>query len=487
MKDYIAIIEKNMPEQIEFLQKLIRCNSEAAAEAKGPNGEVYPFGQGVQDAYKLTEDAAREMGFGFLNADNYGGHIEFPSGKANAKKMGILGHLDVVPAGTGWSFPAYSGEVEDGYIYGRGTTDDKGPVVAALYAMKALKEAGFEPSADIRLIVGLDEETNWYGMDYYMEKVGKPDYGFTPDGDFPVVHAEKGILTFDIVRKLSDKKAGGLELRKLEGGSAANMVPEHARAVVNSDSNAVYDEIRDIAAAFKESHKSINGTEPKISVKGVGKSLEISVEGKSAHGAHPQLGLNAISVLMGLLGQLNFGNDEVNDFIGFYNDHIGYDLNGERIGCALSDDVSGKLTLNVGVAAFDKQAITLTVNVRYPVTHNEEEVYGGIIPVTDKYGMGVVKHSSQDPIYLPVDSPLIKTFMDVYREYTGDMEHGPMAIGGGTYARSMSNCVAFGALFPGDPDLMHRRDERLSLEKFETMTKIYAEAIYKITQEGFEL
>lgn len=484
MQDYIKIIEDDMPEQIRFLQDLIRINSEGGDAVTAPDGSIYPFGQGVQDALEMVLKACEEMGFKTRNADNYGAHAEFGD---EGKIMGILGHLDVVPAGDGWSFAPYSGDVADGYIYGRGTTDDKGPVVAALFAMRALKKAGYEPGARIRLILGLDEETNWIGMDKYLEKIGPADYGFTPDGDFPVVHAEKGILTFNLVRKFTERTTKGLQLRSLEGGAAANMVAEKARAVINSQDTAVYDAIKDRVSEYREAHKEINGIPAKINCKGVGKSLEISVEGKSAHGASPSKGLSAISILMDFLGGLNFADEQINDIIGFYNDHIGFDLGGERMGCEMSDDVSGALTFNVGVLNFDRKALSLTINVRYPVKCTEEAVYKGITETIEKYDIGLVKKSAQEPIFFDMDTPMIKTFMDVYQEFTGDMDTPPMAISGGTYARSMKNHVAFGALFPGDPDVMHQRDERLALDRFETMTKIYAKAIYRLSQKDFSV
>ena len=230
----------------------------------------------------------------------------------------------------------------------------------------------------------------------------------------------------------------------------------------------------------------MNGICPVISAKGIGSSLEISVEGKSAHGAHPDLGLNAVSILMEILGKLNFANEELNDIIAFYNNHLGFDTGGERMGCDYSDEPSGHLTLNVGVLTYDRKSMSFTINIRYPVTMAEDDVYEGIIKITDEYDLGIVKKGSQDPIFFPEDSSLITTFMDVYQEFTGDYESKPLRIGGGTYARSMKNCVAFGALFPGDPDLMHQRDERLALDRLLTATKIYAKAIYKLTQPDCE-
>ena len=247
----------------------------------------------------------------------------------------------------------------------------------------------------------------------------------------------------------------------------------------------IYSKIKEQAEAFEAMHPEINGLKPKIVARPIGKSMEIIVEGKSAHGAQPHLGLNAISVLMEFLGQLNFALEEVNDVINFYNKCIGHDIHGERIGCRMEDDKSGPLTFNVGLVSFEKRALTFTVNVRFPVTKVDDDVYSGMIPVTDQFDVGIVKKYYQEPIYFEPDSPMVKTFMEIYQENTGDMEHGPITIGGGTYARAMKNCLAFGALFPGDPDLMHQRDERLAIDRLELMTKIYADAIYRLTQEDF--
>ena len=265
------------------------------------------------------------------------------------------------------------------------------------------------------------------------------------------------------------------------------MVPEKARALIRADSKKAYDKIKKTVDEYRAQHPSINGIEPKIACRNSGKSLEIAVEGKSAHGAHPDAGLNAISILMDILGRLNFANEDVNDFVAFYNDHLGFDTRGQRFGCEMSDEPSGDLTLNVGVLSFDKKAITLTINIRFPVTKTEDDVFSGITAITDRYDFGIVRGSGEAPIYFSADSPMVRALMDAYRNYTGDTESEPMVIGGGTYARSMPNCVAFGALFPGDPDLMHQRDERLELSKLMLTTKIYAETIYLLTQPDFKL
>lgn len=473
--DYNYYLKENQALQVRSLAELIAVNSVQSSPVRTRDGQYYPFGKGVQEALEYMLKLGESMGFETRNVDNYGGHIDYGYGE---ETVGILGHLDVVPEGANWTFDPFSGAVNNGFIYGRGAQDDKGPVMACLYAMKALKDAGYEPSRKVRLILGLDEETGWEGMEYYLAKEKKPTFGFTPDADFPALNGEKGILHFNVAKKLG-KNQEGLQLRSLTGGEAANQVPERARAVVFASDRKLYENVRTQAELFKLE------TEYKVSLKNVGKSMEIVAAGKSAHGSRPDAGLNAISILMAFLGRLNFACDETNVFLDFYNRYLGFCLDGKELDCNLSDEESGALTMNAGVITYDQKAISLTIDVRYPVTYSEDDIYGKIVPILEKYDMGLVKLKNREPVYMAPDSPLISTFVDVYRDNTGDTESQPSVIGGGTYARATENIVAFGALFKDDEDFMHQKDERLSLESFEKMTKIYADAIYKITQPDF--
>ncbi len=477
--DYIKKIEENEGLQIKTLQDLVSIRSVVENPVTTRGGEFYPFGRGVQDAFVYTLEKAAEMGFKTRNTDNYGGHIEFGKGD---DIVGIICHLDVVSEGDKWSFPPFSGAVSEGYIYGRGVLDDKGPAVAVLFAMKALKDAGYEPRKRIRLILGLDEENfKWDGMKYYAQQEKMPDYGFTPDGVFPALYGEKGIVNFEIARKFERKPSGGLELRSLSGGLAPNIVPEKARAVVKAEDTQVYELIRQSAAEYRERSGY------RLNVRGVGKSLEITTEGKPAHGAEPEAGLNAISILTDFLGGLNFSDDDLNVFFDFYNRYIGFDFYGTQMGCGFEDDYSGKLTFNVGKISYDRRAVTLTVNVRYPVTFTEEQVYEAILPIIDRYDLGLIKGTGHRPVFMDPEGTMIRTLTEIYRKHTGDEKSLPQVTGIGTYARASANVVAFGALFPGDPDLMHQKDERLSLERFMTMTRIYADAIYSLSQPEFHL
>jgi len=481
--EYEKYLMENEEEMIGALQKLLRYNTEQKEPVRTRDGEVYPFGQGVQDCFVKMLKMAENMGFAVRNVDNWGGHIDWPGTGDNPKILAVLGHLDVVPAGDGWDFDPYGGVVENGVIYGRGTSDDKGPLVSCLYAMKALKDAGYRPKNTVRIILGLDEETNWKGMDYYFSRVERPDYGFTPDGAFPVINGEKGILTFHLAKKFARTQSGskGLELRSLAGGTAPNSVPDKCRVVVRSDAAGAYDRIKEQAAAFRQL------TGYKLAVKGVGKSLELVTSGIAAHGAHPEWGLNAISIMMEFLGQLNFISEDHNDFIAFYNKYIGFSMDGDLLGIDFEDEKSGKLAFNLGMAEMGPEAGKLTINVRYPVTSDDAAVYDTIEPVLTRYNLGLIKEKHQLPLYLDVDNPMVKVMMEAYQNHTGDLESQPSVIGGGTYARSTPGIVAFGAFFPGDEDRMHQKNEFLTVERFRQMTKIYAEAIYKLSAEDYNI
>ena len=314
---------------IENLQRILKINSEErAAEIDAP------FGPGVKACLEETLKIGEEMGFAVKNVDNYGGHIEWEGSNTESGKLcAVIGHLDVVPAGEDWDYDPYGAEVVDGVLYGRGTTDDKGPLMVCLEAMKALKDEGFVPKNTIRLILGCDEETNWKGMTYYFDHEQRPDYGFTPDADFPIINGEKGIMNFHLAKKFDKTQVKGLELRSVKGGTASNAVADYARAVLRSPDG--YDKVRDIVEAYRDR------TGYRINYKAVGKSFEITAAGIAAHGAKPQDGLNAISIMMELLGEMNFVNEDQNDFIGFYNRHLAFETDGESMECKMQDEISG--------------------------------------------------------------------------------------------------------------------------------------------------
>ncbi len=464
--DYLKRLDAYEGELVGTLQKLIRIPS-----VEGEPLPNMPFGKDVHEALMYMLNKGEELGLEVKNTDNYCGHIEIGTGD---DILGILVHLDIVPEGSGWTYDPFGGEIVDGKIYGRGTVDNKGPAVAVLYAMKALKESGIQLSKRVRLILGTNEETSrWEGIKYYLSKEEVPSFGFTPDSNFPVIHAEMGILIFDLIKKIRTNSAGEFSLRSITGGNAPNMVPDSCKAVVTADQ---YQKILDKVEPFN------NENDHRISTRMRGKSLEIYAKGISAHGAHPERGLNAISVLLKFLGSIHFSNEEHNEFIEFYNKKIGMAIHGEDIGCNFKDDISGGLIFNVGKIKVDEKTAGLTINIRYPVTMNGEKVYEGIRTVTDAYDFGIVKMGEQNPIHLPVDHPVVQTLMKVYQKHTNDMKSKPIVIGGGTYARAIKNAVAFGPVFVGQPSVEHQKDEYMEVDLLMRASKIFAEAIYELAK-----
>ena len=476
----------------------------------GPDGDM-PFGAEVDKAYRRLLETAKSDGFDVFDADGYGGHIEWPGAitgergeivAAADETLGIPVHLDVVPAGDGWEYDPWGGEIEGGRMYGRGTLDNKGAVAAVYYAMKALKLSGYVPAKNIRMIIGLDEESGWTGMDKYFEKAPAPDFGFTPDANFPVINGEKGLMIFDIAKKLEPGREYGLFLRGVQGGNAPNMVPDGCRAIlVYEDEKDVKDRkakknkakapkkdtgardkafahVREAAREFRER------TGRKLTCKGAGNALEISSQGVSAHGSIPHKGLNAISIMMDFLSGLPLANESARDFVDFYHTKIGYETKGESLGIAMRDEQSGSLVVNAGMIDLSREAAILTVNVRHPVTKNEDDIYGALRPALDANGLGVVKVMYLAPLYFEPDDPYIKTLMDVYEQNTGDTDSKPIVFGGGTYARSIPNAVAYGPVFPGEEEVMHEKNEYVKIESLMKASHIYADAILRLTSSS---
>jgi len=465
--------EKNIENFTSDLSGLIAIPS-IATDADGD----FPFGKEVQRAFDYMLNLATSMGFQTKNIDNFGGHIDWPG--AGEGVMGIVGHIDVVPVGKGWSVDPFGGIVKDGWVYGRGAQDDKGPTMVGLYAMKILKDLGFQPMKTVRLILGLDEESNWDGMKYYLEHEKAPDFGIVPDADFPLVQCEKGLLEFDLVRpnkgwQNAGTKGTALTLESMSGGSAPNMVAAFTEARISGEKSGL-----DQAAASLQA--KAEKMEYPIKTYFEGAHLVLETTGISAHAALPDRGRNAISMTMELLGDLTFGNDDANDLIEFYNQKIGFALDGSKMACDMEDKLSGCLTYNVGKVAFSQQETRLTVDIRYPVTKSQELVTQALEAGLAGTGFKLEVFDHIHSIYQESDNPVVVTLIDIYREISGDRETQPSIIGGATFARAIPNCMAYGALFPGDPELEHQVDERVEIAQLLRAGQIYAEAIYRLTK-----
>ncbi len=464
--DFLKLIDTYENDVIKSTQEIIKIKS---VEEKPLPG--MPFGEGPYKALEYVLNLSESMGFNTKRLDGYAGHADLGEG---VETVGILVHVDVVPEGTNWTYDPYGGEVHDGKIYGRGTTDDKGPAIATLYAMKALKESGVELNRKIRIIFGANEETGWACMDHYFANEEAPTMAFTPDADFPVIYGEKGIIVFDLTYDLDELNDEKIKILSLQGGNAPNMVPDYAEIVL---------EVKNIGKTESDLASFIEINDYPISLEIHDEKVKIIAKGKSAHGSTPEKGQNAISYLMEFLEEAFEEDLRFNKFFRQYNKKIGFNHYGENIGCGLSDDISGKLNFNPGVIKIEDGKIILTVNVRYPIKSSAEEVYEGIKKSIKGSGLELIEdESDMKPLYVEKDNFLVEKLMEVYREQTGDVDSEPITIGGGTYARAMKNAVAFGPMFPGQDDVAHQKDEYISIDHLMKITKIYSKALYELAK-----
>ena len=432
---------------------------------QGEFEEDAPFGKGVKKALEYALKLGEKYGFKVKNVDNYAGHVEFGD---SGKLFGVLGHLDVVPEGTGWSVDPYGGVIKDGYLFGRGAIDDKAPTIAALFALRAVKELGIKPKNRVRIIFGTNEETGWMGVKHYFEHEEMPDWGVTPDADFPIIYAEKGIVNFEISAVRNPKPIkGDATLVSLKGGEASNMVIANAELILDVKNDDVIELIKNFKPQ-NDAHIETDIDGEKISVKAFG---------KSAHGSKPQEGVNAASALFELVEKIKLDDEELNEYLKKINEKIGYETNGKSLGIAGSDDVSGDLTVNLGVVEITNSTLKLTLNIRYPIFFNVNMIESQIKEALNN--MSVTRTHDQGPLYVSPESKLVKLLSEVYEDVTKEKAY-LIAIGGGTYARAIPNAVAFGPLFPGRESTEHQADERIALDDLLMAARIYAQLLYRV-------
>lgn len=458
---------KRKEDFLKDLQGLLQIKSVLDEAAAKPDA---PLGQGVKDALDYMLNLGEKDGLITKNVGNLAGHLEMGEGE---DLLGILGHVDVVPEGDGWSVDPYSAVVKDGKIYARGASDDKGPTIAAYYGMKIVKELGLPIEKRVRLIIGTDEESDWRCVDHYFEKEEMPSIGFVPDADFPIIYAEKGISDYDMVQPAESEQADTkLQLLSFRSGRRYNMVPDFAEVHLKLHSEAV-----DVVQDYKE-YLVKSGLNGDTSVKE--DELVLTLVGKSAHGAEPRNGKNAGIFMAQFLQVLELdepGKGFVGNVAAFFNQS-----RGEVFGVSYHDEVSGDLTINVGIIKYNKESGgRIGLNMRYPVTFDIEEGKNKIQAVVQEKGLQLENFTDSKPAYVKKDDPLIQTLQKVYEEQTGE-KADLLAIGGGTYARALDHGVAFGAQFPGREDVMHQKDEYAIVEDLLKATAIYAQAIYELVK-----
>ncbi len=406
-----------------------------------------PFGANIQRALEEVLKISEELGFRtFIDPNGYYGYAEIGDGP---EMFGVLGHMDVVPAGDvkAWDSNPFELVEKDGFLVGRGSSDDKGPTLAAMYALKTLLNEGKELNQRVRFIFGTDEESLWRCMNAYVEKEELPTKGFTPDSGFPLIYAEKGLIEFMLYsHQMSDVR--------LEGGGALNAVP--SQATTDYDAN--------VAAALDELGYTytVDGN-------------DLTVEGMAIHAKDADKGKNAIVYLAEGLHKAG----KTNDMIRFIVEKMS-NPNGTLVFGEVEDEVSGKLMLNVGKVSFRENVQQIGIDIRFPVTYPVENVKELLTKDAHKYEIVVELYDYLKSIYVEKESDYIQSLMKAYQDVTGDTVSQPITSGGATYARAMDNVVAYGALLPTGLKTEHQVNERISIEDMKIAMHVYAQAFLNI-------
>ncbi len=440
-------IRSKQNEIIDSVLKSVRINS-----VEGMPEDGMPFGRGVNDALEHALKLAEEMGFRTKNVDGYFGYAEYGEGE---EMVAVLGHLDIVPVGDDWTFDPW-GEIVGDRIYGRGTLDDKGCIIGALYALDAVRKMAGSMKRRVRIIFGTNEETGSRDMVKYNETEETPVMGFTPDAEYPLIFCEKGMTGVLVGKK--NPVNGEKKVLKLEGGTAANVVTPNCVLQVEGDLTVGL--LEGVTVGQKDGITSVYA------------------EGKSAHGSTPELGENAAIKLLNAVNGNVFGGDFGN-LKAFLLKEIGTETNGKKLGVYYYDEETGETTLNVGVVKYNEEEVSVTLDIRYPKNGIPEEVEKTVKETAEKYGLEVLRCSSEKVLYVPKDSELVEKLMKVYKENTG-RDDQPLAIGGGTYAKMFPNMVAFGATFPDQEANIHQPNEWVTIENLMKSIEITAEAMVSL-------
>lgn len=447
------IIDAFKQEMLDTLSRWINVPSVKGEEAPGA-----PFGVEVRRALDVALADAEAMGFSVRNFDGYAGDVRM--GPEGVEPLAILAHVDVVPAGDGWSTDPFQAVVKDGKIYGRGTSDDKGPAVAALYAMYALKKAGVPLTREIRLILGCDEESGWGCMHHYLEHCDMPKVGFSPDANFPVINTEKGMLHLS-VRGAYHK--GGL-VKEISVGERCNVVPGSAVATVYGD---------EALCAKAESFAKEQGYDLKAQAQADGTAL-LTVTGVPGHAALPEGAKNALGQLLVVLKALGAEGS-----LAVLADRVGAEYDGLSLGIRCKDETSGPLTCNLGILRYNEQdGLYATLDIRYPILCDHKALTR-CIEAALAPEVSVTVDSQKDPHHVSPHSKLVKDLLDAYHEVTG-LPREAVATGGGTYARVLEEGVAFGSVFPGEEELAHQADEYMPVDSLVKNVQIFVYALQKL-------
>lgn len=468
--NYQAQIEQyfleNKEKFIEAIARLVKIKS-----VEGAATPLYPFGEGPAKALDETLALAQELGLHTQNHEYYVGTIDINDKETN---LGILGHVDIVPEGANWSYDPYGATIVDGKMYGRGTSDDKGPVVAALFALAAVKHLNIPLKYNTKLIVGTDEESGFLDLDYYMSKFTMPPHLFTPDAEFPVINIEKGAIRTSFQGEFEPSPALPRVVR-IRGGNTINVVPPEAEADVEG---LTLEQIKQIAQEVtKQTDITFELTQFDNNI------VRIYASGTGGHASLPELANNSITGLLTLLAQLPLADAPIHTTLkGVATLFPHADYGAEAAGLAMSDELSGALTLNVSIIDLDPSSLVVYFDSRVPLCATEANTFDVLEEKLAPFKLTLTRKGFEPPHHTPADSPFVQTLLRVYEHYTGNKGEC-IAIGGGTYVHGIAGGVAYGPTMPGIDTRMHSNDEFIILDDMLKAAQIYAQVIVELCHE----
>ena len=454
--DFLTAARQNQDQIVADLVGLVKIPSLSDPSSVTPKA---PFGLALRQALDYALAMGQRDGFKTRDVDGYAGVIEFGEGD---EIMGILGHLDVVPVGTGWSVDPFGGTIKEGFVMGRGAQDDKGPTIAGYAAMRLLKQMGITPKKRVFLILGTDEESGMACMKYYKKHGEIPHFGFVPDADFPVIYGEKGILNLRVSGNAPT------QIVKLSAGERPNVVIGEAEVTLKGEPKA------DLFEFYLKAHHLSGHV-----VETDGHST-YALKGRYAHGSLPQEGINAAWHLMNFVGSAY--QDETAYHVASLLEHY----RGDALGIRVFGSHMGFLTMNLGIVRIENNHLELTLDIRYPQETNEQFILKQVAErFSHTLGLSTDIIAHKGPLFVDPNSKLVSTLEKIYRTYSGDTQTKLLTMGGGTYARSFDNFVAFGAEFPlrqrpAWVGQVHQADEGYEIEQLILATAIYAQAIYDL-------
>lgn len=456
-------IESHKAEMLEDICTLCRINSE-----KMPYQEGMPYGKGPAEALSCALTMAEKYGFAINNYDNYVGTADLNDKEA---QLDILAHLDIVPAGDGWTVTeAFEPVVKDGKLYGRGTSDDKGPAVAALYAMRAVKELGIPVTKNVRLILGTDEECGSSDIEHYYKIEKEAPMTFSPDSSFPVTNIEKGSLTGRFEADFKESAALP-RLKSFTAGTKVNVVPGKAEAVIEGLS---LEELEAAAGAME----GCEGIRYEFAAEDG--SVTVRAIGESSHASKPWKGKNALTGLLSFVAKLPLADCEQMKLVKSLNTLMPHgDIYGEGLGIAMADELSGPLTLAIDILSITESRIEGCFDSRCPLCADDDNVLKPAKAAMRAHGITLLSEALDPPHHVSGDSEFVRTLNRCYEEWTGK-EGGCVAIGGGTYVHHLKNGVAFGAAMPETENRMHGPDEFAVVDELLASAKIFAQVIAEL-------